>query len=163
MGDFAELNTRFKLKVDTPNEVIEIIKYMTGKGEEPATLPNYQIFSTENWDTMLRSFSDDTNIRGEFSFFEKHPRFDCWELCVRSVFRDRNEIKSFYNWVHPYIDNIWLGFLGYVVLDEVGEHPYLIYFKDEGIRFMKVSCDEKEDLARDEVLFNWNIFDATGN
>lgn len=162
MGDFAELNIRFKLKKDTPKEVIDVIKYMIGTGEETITLPDHRFFLTNNWEAMLRAFSDDTNVGGHFSYFEKHSRFNYWELCVRSVFRDRNEIKLFFDWVHPFIDNILFGFLGYVILDEV-EHPYLIYFIDDSIRFMKVNCDEQEDIARNNVLLNWSIVDATGN
>ncbi len=63
-------------------------KYMIGSGEKPQKLPDHQFFKTEHWEMMLQAFSDDTNISGHFSYFEKHPRYDYWELCVRSVFRD---------------------------------------------------------------------------
>lgn len=161
MGGFAELNIRFKLKEDTPSEVIDVIKYMVGKGEETPQLPDHRFFSTINWEAMLRAFSDDTNIGGHFSYFEKHSRYNYWELCVRSVFRDRNETKSFFDWVHPFIDDTFFSYLGYVVLDDIDEHPYLIYLIDENIHFMKVHLDEQEDIARNDVLMNWSIVDAT--
>lgn len=93
MGDFAELNTRFKLKENTPMEIINTIKYMNGTGPKPDKIPDHPLFETERWESMLRTFSDDTKISGHFTYFEKHPRYTYWELCVRSVFRDRGEIR----------------------------------------------------------------------
>lgn len=45
MGDFAELNIRLKLKIDTPVSLIEILEYMASKHSHDFTsFPEHPLF-----------------------------------------------------------------------------------------------------------------------
>jgi len=159
MGDFAELNIRFNLKKDTPNDVIDVLEYMIGVNKKCSTLPSHDFFLKEKWDTMLNSFSDDTGVLGHFSSLIYNERLSYWSLCVRSIYRDRGEAELFFDWIFHYIDEVWLSFLGFLNRDEV-EHPYLIYYTEKGIQFLAVRCDEQE-LGHD-VINKWSL-EITGN
>ncbi|WP_433947016.1 hypothetical protein [Paenibacillus sp. SN-8-1] len=54
MGDFAELNIRMKLKIETPKNITEILEYMAShSSQEPTELPDHLLFKAARWESML--------------------------------------------------------------------------------------------------------------
>ena len=157
MADVAELFIRFSLRTDTPNDVINILKYMLNQSECDPVLPTHEFFDKKRWRSIFIGF-DDTEIGGKISLLQKAPYLsDGWELCVRSVYKDRGEIYSFFKWILPYIDETWTTFLGFIRYDT---HPYLIYFIDDDVKFLKVTCEEEEIFkgnGKSDMNFNWDI------
>lgn len=155
MGDFAELNIRFRLKFDTPDEIIETLRYMALSSKVPVTLPKHDLFNTRKWDSMLGAYNDPSGAPVKVSILEKDKSDESWFILVRSVYKDRGEAKLFFNWVYPYIDagSDSPDFIGFIKYDNV-ENPYLIYYTDQGMRFLKVCCDG-------EVSASWSIKDIT--
>jgi hypothetical protein len=105
MGHYTRFQCDFRLKPDTPAEVIETLLYMTGQGGDapPPVLPDHPLFSCERWENMLYP---------HISVFEdgKDPSFsgdeeDRWRLQVSSSFKNYGgEIGHFFNWIAPYVE-----------------------------------------------------------
>lgn len=138
MGMYTELNISLELKQDVPQEVINILMYMT-TGEWPAgvqptsdvnltkeELPDHPLFATDTrWRFMLR---------GNSYYFDMTPqhvlRYDAISeaciLSVRSNFKNYDdEINKFLNWIEPYTET--KGFIGYSRYEE-SDNPVLIHF-----------------------------------
>ncbi|WP_336788328.1 hypothetical protein [Paenibacillus sp. MMO-177] len=161
MGDFTELNIRLKLKVDTPENIVEILKYMASlRSQEPTVLPEHSLFKALQWDTMLSSYNDPSGAPVKVSIFEKDKSDESLFMFVRSVYKDRGEAELFFDWIYPYIDALWIEFLGYIKYDS-NDHPQLIYYTDEGIRFMAINREEVENIGRREITFSWGIADVS--
>lgn len=161
MGDFAELNIRLKLKVDTPNNTIEILRYMASHcSQKPTELPDHPLFNAARWESMLDSCSDPSGDSVKVAVIEKDSSDGSLFIFVRSVYKDRGEAELFFNWIFPHIDALWIEFLGYIKYD-TNKHPQLIYYTDEGIRFMQITREESENISKREVTFKWGISSAT--
>ncbi|QNR65182.1 hypothetical protein IAQ67_14795 [Paenibacillus peoriae] len=76
------------------------------------------------------------------------------------MYKDRGEAELSCNWLYPFIDALWLEFLGFIKYDS-RDHPYLVYYTDQGIRFIAIKCDEIENMSNCEVSFNWGIVDIS--
>ena len=125
MGMYTELNIGVDLASDTPENVIAILKYMTGDETQlNFTTPNHPLFTTEGWEIMLccRSFY----FAGvERSFIEKDSILGQWKLSVRCSLKNYDsEIQKFMDFIQPYLDTY--GFLGYMRYEE-DDYPTLIY------------------------------------
>ncbi|MBD8523891.1 hypothetical protein [Lysinibacillus fusiformis] len=153
MGNFIEVNLRLKLKEKTPNEIINVLNYLTGRAENYNSLPNHPFFYMNKWKSVCNAINDDTAIQGKLNYFELNNRQ--WDLCIRSIYKDHGEIKAFLNWILPYIDETWLEFIGFIKYD-TSDHPILIYFKENEIVFLTVRCEESETVFED-IKFNWSI------
>ncbi|MEK5358078.1 hypothetical protein [Paenibacillus sp. FSL L8-0709] len=161
MGDFAELNVRFKLKIDTPEEIINLLEYMAMlRAKDPIEIPDHPLFEAQRWNFMLGTHSDPTGAPVKFSIFEKDRSDGSLFICVRSVYKDRGEAALFFDWIYPFIDALWLEFLGYIKYDS-NEHPQLIYYTDDGMRFIAIKRDETENITKREITFDWGITDVT--
>ncbi|MBG9693236.1 hypothetical protein ABD91_21085 [Lysinibacillus sphaericus] len=154
MGDFTEVNLRLRLRRETPNEITNILNYLTGKMRNSNSLPNHPFFNMNRWRSVCNAFNDDTGIQGKVTYFEFNNRY--WDLCIRSIYKDRGEIKAFLDWILPYIDETWLEFLGFIKSDS-SDHPTLVYFKENEIVFLSVGCEESETMCTENNTFNWNI------
>lgn len=151
MADFTELHFRVKLKKNIPNDVLNIIRYMIDNLDKPISLPKHDFFATSRWFSMLSANSDDGRIVKKYTSFEENNL--AWHLSVTSLFRDTGEIKLFFEWLYEYIDEQWLSFLGYIYHD-TRDHPVLIYYSDDGMKYIYVNCKETE--VANGVLYNWN-------
>ncbi|MHA1408867.1 MAG: hypothetical protein ACTSQY_00865 [Candidatus Odinarchaeia archaeon] len=50
MGTYTEFHLNVKLKRDTPNEIIDMLKFMVNnEKEELAVLPSHDLFKTDRW------------------------------------------------------------------------------------------------------------------
>jgi hypothetical protein len=128
MGMYTEIHFNSELREDTPEEVIEILKYMVGDSEEePTRLPDHELFKTPRWGIMLRCdsyyFDADTHSTLRYDDISKS-----YYLCIRSNLKNYDdEIGKFVDWIMPYLnkhDGEFLGFSRY----EENDEPELIYF-----------------------------------
>lgn len=152
MGDFAEVHFRVRLKSETPIYMINLLKYMMGRGEKPTKIPTDPLFNYKRWGSMLSAQADDNNIAKMTNALERIH--NGWNLVVTSVFRDTGEIEAFFNWISNYLMESWLDYVGYIKYD-TSDHPILIYNSFNGIQYLKVDCDEEDN--KDDVLLNWKI------
>ena len=101
MGMYTELIFGAELKRDTPNEVIEALKYMLGETEtKPANFP----LPDGGCEMLFRE--------GTYSFPINNPVNKMWlddideqyHISTRSNIKNyENEIETFLEWIKPYI------------------------------------------------------------
>lgn len=134
MGMYTEFHFNSEMKKDLPQDVVDILKYMTGIIEEqPTELPDHPLFKTDRWDYMLRTGS---------YYFDADPivslRWDeisnAYYLCSRSDFKNYfDEIEKFIDWITPYLNKYEGDFLGFSRYEEY-EEPCLIFYKQDSIK-----------------------------
>lgn len=123
MGMYTELHFNAELIDKPPQQVIDVLSYMTGQSETHYDLPDHPLFKTRRWEIALRCDSAYFPMSPASSFDFEDGR---WQLRVRSNFKDYDaEVEHFLNWVLPYVDadTECLGYYRY----EQDNHPTLIY------------------------------------
>ena len=128
MGMYTELHFNVELKEDTPEEIMEVLRYMVCDGVPPSTIPQHELFETSRWAFMLRC--------GSFYFAaETHStlRYDdiskSYYLCVRCNLKNYDEeIQKFIDFIDPFVVGTNGDFLGFYRYEESNE-PTLIYKK----------------------------------
>jgi hypothetical protein len=129
MGMYTELHFNSELKKDTPEEVINVLKYMVGDIEEEPEISSHPLFGDTRWRFMLRGdsyyFDADTHSTLRFDDIS-----DDYYLCIRCNFKNYDdEIEKFIDWIMPYLEKYEEGdFLGFYRYEET-EEPTLIYYK----------------------------------
>lgn len=99
MGTYTELRCDFRIRADTPAEVIAVLEYMVGQRDEFPPLPNHPLFSCERWEYMLQQFKRYLDTE---SLIRNHD--GTWRLNTHSEFKNYDsEIDHFFNWIAPYI------------------------------------------------------------
>jgi hypothetical protein len=128
MGMYTEFHFNSELKKDTPNNVIEILRYMIGSSPKPERLPEHELFFTERWWYMLVSTS--TYFDAEtISTLKFDNVIGSYFLCIRCNLKNYDqEIQHFIDWIDPYLDKYEGNFLGFYRYEE-DEEPTLIYKK----------------------------------
>jgi len=127
MGMYTEIHFNSELKPDTPEDVINILKYMVGDlDDKPVSKPNHELFGDTRWRFMLQCdsyyFDADTHSTIRFDSIS-----NSYYLCVRSNFKNYgNEIELFVEWIKPYLNKTEGDFLGFSRYEET-EEPTLIY------------------------------------
>lgn len=130
MGMYTALHYNSELNKDTPQPVIDILKFMVGDVEdEPKKLPKHPLFETERWRFMLRMdsyyFDEDTH-----STLRYDKIGESYYLNIRSNLKNYDsEIEKFIDWIMPYLDEFkqngdFLGFYRY----EESEDPTIIKY-----------------------------------
>lgn len=160
MGDFTTLQFRMNLKKTIPADYLSIIRYMLADEliqdieEVLNRIQHHPLFDDPRWRSMLSSFSDPADATPPYeSSYLVESEFR-YTLHVFSVFKNHSEIEDFFDWIHSYIDETWLTYIG-TVKSDVSNHPNLIYFHPHGVGFVKVSCDE---IEREKfVELKWEI------
>lgn len=131
MGMYTELNIGVAFKKDTPNNVINILKYMLSEDETVQyELPDHPLFRTARWSIMLvcDSYYFDGQTDSSLRYDDISEQY---YLNVRCNLKDYDdEIKKFMDFIQPYLDT--RGFLGYTRYEE-DDDPTLIYNSSEGI------------------------------
>jgi len=121
------------LDPDTPDEVIEVLKYMTGgrsrgAGRPPPPLPDHPFFKTEAWPILL--FQGPLHVLKVSGWLRTGPT-----LTVFSHLEcDENDIKKFLNWIYPWLDGSWSSFMGHYYSGG-GDIPVFIYWTPKGTRY----------------------------
>lgn len=135
MGMYTELNIGVAFKEDTPENIIDILKYMLNyENDEPETT-DHPLFKTPRWSFMLRCDSyyfdghtDSSMIYNDIS--------NQWYLNVRSNLKNYDgEIELFLHFIQPYLETT--DFLGYMRYEEYDD-PTLIYNTGKSIVFGRI-------------------------
>lgn len=133
MGMYTEIYVKISLKEDAPQQVIDILSYMMGEGEEPSELPSHELFIKSRWHFMLRCSSHYhmPSCVGKFWYNDIASQ---WFLLNRSDLKNyENEIESFFDWISPYAEqNSEKQFIGYELYEEENE-PTMYYLTDNGL------------------------------
>lgn len=119
MGMYTQLHLGVTLKKETPDEVINILKFMVGDGaeEQIEVLPRHELFVRTRWRFMLRCdsyyFNYKTHHLLKFDDIGQH----WWFNVTTNLKNYENEIDLFLDWISQYIedpmgDNMW-GFTRY--------------------------------------------------
>lgn len=134
MGMYTELVMGFKLKKDTPKDVIDILFYMldTSDATKKPDLPNHELFKTSRWDFLFNCSSY------YFGFSDSHSiiKFDdiskTYIVNIRSSIENYdNKIELFVDWIRPYIESGSGAneLIGYSLYEE-DEEPKLYYLNE---------------------------------
>lgn len=102
MGMYTELIFGAKLKKETPNEVIQALKYMLDEIEKPNDfpLPNGRC----EWLFQGSSYYFGVNAPVNKMWFD--DICGQWQLSTRSNIKNYNgEIEEFLEWIKPYIES----------------------------------------------------------
>ncbi len=101
MGMYTELIFGASLKEDTPENVINTLKYMIGETKEkPIDFP----LSTERADYLLRSSSYYFGVNEPVSLLRRDKLDGSWVLSTRSNIKNYDsDIEAFLEWIKPYI------------------------------------------------------------
>lgn len=105
MGMYTELRLNCRLRPDTPEHVISVLRYLAdGNIMNPPTfsLPDHPLFACSRWNCLMRMSS---------AYFKDGPSAAVVEWdghwCVLSVANLKNydgEIEKFIDWILPYVD-----------------------------------------------------------
>lgn len=155
MGMYTELVLACTLKKDTPQEVLNLLRFMCG-GERAApkpadeNLPAHPLFRAERWQYVLRSAS--YYFPGEpYASLRAADATGLAYLTVRSNLKNYDfEIEYFLHWLAPYSESA--GFVGYSRYEE-SLQPRLIFFADGKARLQMISDESlSSGLDLDEFL-----------
>jgi len=138
MGMYTELVMACELPKDTPENIINIIKYMLGEiDEKPDTIEeDDSLFNTTRWCCMLRSSSyyfikSRSASSLQYDEISKHYILSIW--CNLKNYDE--EIDKFLNWIIHYTSSY--GFVGYTRYEEF-ENPTLIYFDNNIVEYKEI-------------------------
>lgn len=118
MGMYTALHYNVELKRDVPDEVVALLRYMTGEEgvPEPEALPDHPLFGNTRWRHMLQC--DSYYFRMETHSAVRYDRIArSWFLHVQSNLKNYSgEIEDFVDWMDPYVQagpGEWLGYRMY--------------------------------------------------
>lgn len=99
---YTELIFGADLKKDTPDSVIEVLKYMIGDTEAK---PKYFPFHNGRCECLFRSSSYYFGVNEPVCKLWKDDIGKNWVLSTRSNIKNyKGEIEAFLDWIKPYID-----------------------------------------------------------
>lgn len=136
MGDYTALHLAVELRRDTPEEVIQLLKYMTGQSDNWGPLPDVvpctePLFKAARWNIMLRAGSAYHPFSGSQGngIAQPLPGND-YELTVLSSFKCYDgEIEKFVAFIRPYIHPCNFNWIGYTWDDNTDE-PKPLYWRE---------------------------------
>lgn len=147
MGMYTALSLGVRL-ADLPEDVIEVLDFMTGKGKydrmhdwpnivETPAIPDHPFFECERWRWLL-------TMDSYYFDYQTHWEFE-WDRIsgghfltgVSNIKNYGGEIAQFLDWLNPYIDT--RGFIGWTQYEEA-VYPTLIIKR--GIRDEREVMDE---------------------
>lgn len=107
MGMYTELILGCKLKSETPNEIIDVLTYMTVKDQDGFELPEAWPFpadSRHKWMFWGGSYYFGVT-HGTEPYFQYDAISKAWILSTRSNIKNYNsEIETFLAWLKPWIE-----------------------------------------------------------
>lgn len=132
MGMYTSLHLAVNLKKDTPEEVVNILKFLVNRDSPPPeALPDHPFFRAERWGMVLSC--DSYYFSGtQFGVLEWDEILDAYTLTTLSNMKNYgDEIFLFLDWLHPYLDAFPGDFLGYTQYEECPEPELLFYATGE--------------------------------
>jgi len=127
MGMYTEFHFDSSLKRDTPKNIIDALKFMTGETSLFETEPDHPLFKTKRWQFMLQcnSYYFDANTDSKLVY----DKIGGYYLNIKCNLKNYgHEIQHFINWIMPYLDKTDGEFIGFYRYEEF-EEPTLIYYK----------------------------------
>lgn len=103
---YTELNCAFTLKSSTPEDIADVLLFMTGQdGSEPATLPPHPLFSTTGRRSLLRDANGDgDSLSYGIAGLELNDHSGRYIVTVRrNLVNMETEASRSIEWVTPYI------------------------------------------------------------
>lgn len=102
---YTELNCAFTLKSSTPENIADVLLFMSGQDEsEPATLPPHALFSTDGWRCLLKDASDYEGVSYGIAGVELNDNSGRYIVTVRrNLINLETEASRFIDWITPYI------------------------------------------------------------
>jgi hypothetical protein len=128
MGMYTQLHLGIDLKKDTPEEVINILKYLSNPtDDEPKELPKHEFFQCDRWKWLFTMDSYYFDYKTQCAFtYDDVNRY--WNLSVTSNLKNYcGEIEKFIDWIKPYINSYPGDFLGYSRYEEF-QDPIIIKY-----------------------------------
>lgn len=104
MGMYTELRTNFKLRPNTPAEVIRVLSWMANCSSSeppPFELPSHPLFSCPRWGCLMRMSSAYFDDRPSAAVVKWRGQFHV--LSVANLKNYDGEIEKFLDWVRPYV------------------------------------------------------------
>ena len=101
MGYYTTLKCKFKLKKDTPDSVLNLLKKVLIDIDLDCEdlLVKHEFFQCERWKNLFLS-TNGSDIQGGKLYKEN----DYWTVDLHTEFKDYdNEIDKFIDWINPYI------------------------------------------------------------
>jgi hypothetical protein len=105
MEGHTELNCAFTLKSSTPEDIVDVLLFMTGQdGDKPANLPLHPLFSTTRWRHLLRDGgSDEGSLAYGLAGVELNEHSGRYIVTVRlNIIGFDDEASRFIDWLTPY-------------------------------------------------------------
>jgi hypothetical protein len=103
MGMYTELIFGAELKKETPNEVIEALKYMLGEVKEK---PNNFPLPDGRCEWLFQGSSYYFAINESVNKMWLDEIDNCWHISTRSNIKNyKDEIETFLEWIKPHIDS----------------------------------------------------------
>lgn len=140
MGQYTELWFRAELRSDTPDEVVNVLKYLVG-AEGVVDLPDHPFFSKPRWDRLGSHGSVYFPNVGDSEYIEGDPNRS-WEplrVALHGNLKDYGgEIDMFFDWIDPYVDAAEGAFVGYALGEESDGNEItrpLCYYKGFGAEY----------------------------
>jgi hypothetical protein len=105
MGTYTMLKVNTVLKLNTPDQVIGILRYLIGEIDDaPVNLPNHLFFKCDRWKMVLMGVSCYHKESLEANRTLNKDKYG-WHISSYSSFKNYDdEIKHFLNWIAPYVD-----------------------------------------------------------
>lgn len=112
MGYYTEFKFKAKLRNDTPDEVISLLKRVLIDGDlgigdkvvffhEDVFKPDidHEFFKCTRWEALFLSKNWDEEMQGGKMYFNK-----CWVIDIHTEFKNYdNEIDKFIDWISPFV------------------------------------------------------------
>lgn len=128
MGMYTELIFGATLKKETPNEVIEVLKYMLGESEnKPDNFP----LPEGRCEWLFRGGSYYFAVNNSVSKMWLDDIDNCYHISTRSNIKNyNNEIEIFLRWIEPYISGgSGVNDMYAIVIYEEQDEPTIYYLK----------------------------------
>jgi hypothetical protein len=136
MGDYTRLFFNAPLRNDTPQEVREVLRYMSGTMEDQPETPDHQLFWTERWRSLFLCSS--AYHGGQFCKNHIPDTFSPTLFFCADLKNYDSEIKLFCDWIHPYISTYEEKFLGFVH-DNHEDYPEVLRYTESGIEYASLN------------------------
>lgn len=130
MGRYTELIFGAVLEKDTPDIVINTLKYMLGEIKDK---PNNSLLSKERCELLFKGSSDYFGIDKPVNRLWFNDTDNQWRISTRSNIKNyKGEIEEFLNWIKPYIESgSGVRDMYAIVISEEATEPTIYYLDDE--------------------------------
>ena len=125
MGMYTEFLLKAEVKENVSQDIIEILEYLFGEGNEPKTFPDHPFFECSRWD-CVGHMSSFYHIPWYSSKIDNGNALGTYYIFSRSDLKNyEGEIEKFLDWAQPYLKPATGNVLGWTWYEE-NDGPTLI-------------------------------------